>query len=410
MLGHIARSDKPNLKTQQIGRLGIGLLAFQRFASKATFHSRKSRSEPTIKIVLREGQRDYNWEIASKKDSLPEPGMAIVIEELKVNPLGVRSALGKDRLKKVIGGKFSSPITTGRLEVAIRVGTTVEAVAATAMDLPPLAEGYSTCYVHGDRSKKVLVQLGYDSRGAGKVSIRNAGVVVVDSISSIEGEGLESSVFAGGYVTGFIDADFLMPSPARAGFELNEDWDGLVKCLKRMEPSVEAEVNQHRTEEEDAKLTSLAREAVTLAREILEQEEYSDLLLLGGQVRARGENTGTRSHPTGQRTGERSRQSGDRADSKGFRVSFNEVGFEDSTTRHSRYLRATGVVEVNVRNKDYRDAKSRQDALSYGAIMIGKETITYNSEGPAVDDSMEKLLSFIFDVRRKIIAKPSRAG
>ncbi|MCL6451937.1 MAG: ATP-binding protein [Acetobacteraceae bacterium] len=401
-LAQVARSDKPSLQTLQIGQLGIGLLAFQTFARKVTFFSRKSASAPTIQVVLREGESEYELKRALKRDALPSPGMRIVFEQLKVDPSKARSPLGKERLTRAIGSKFSSQLASGQLDVVIHAGASAEKVTAPELNLPALAQGYSTQYPGGDRSKKVCLHLGFEARGTGKVAIRNAGVVVVEDIAAIDAEGVESGVLGSGYVSGFIDADFLRPTPARAVFEINEDWHLFLKCLERIQPSLEAEVNQYKSAEEGKKLALVAKEAITLAKEILQQDEYSDLQLLGGQARSRGQPTGHGSHPTGERTGGRSRKPGDHADTAGLRISFMESDDFPDAYRHSRFERALGTVLANKKNRDFAEAQSKNDLLAYGAILIGKETIAYNNPMPAVDESMERLLSFIFDVRRRV--------
>ena len=85
----------------------------------------------------------------------------------------------------------------------------------------------------------------------------------------------------------------------------------------------------------------------------------------------------------------------------GMRVSFAEVPFEDGPSKHSRFL--SGIVQVNTTNEDYkREMKGRDEAkLVYATPMIGKETIAYNDKSEAANDFLEKLLSFIFPVKRR---------
>jgi len=46
-------------------------------------------------------------------------------------------------------------------------------------------------------------------------------------------------------------------------------------------------------------------------------------------------------------------------------------------------------------------AGSKEAKLSYATLMIGKETIAYNDKSKTVNDFLEKLLSFTFQVKRK---------
>jgi len=77
------------------------------------------------------------------------------------------------------------------------------------------------------------------------------------------------------------------------------------------------------------------------------------------------------------------------------------VSFEDGPSCHSRFL--SGIVQVNESNHDYKRemAGSEEAKLSYATLMIGKETIAYNDKSKAVNDFLEKLLSFMFQVKRR---------
>ncbi len=106
------------------------------------------------------------------------------------------------------------------------------------------------------------------------------GVVVVENVAEIEAYGLEESLYAGGYVRGFIDADFLAPLPARTGFEENEDWIALLSELDRLRPTIEVEVETLRAEEAAVKLVEVQKKAIEVARDILNMEDFGDLELL----------------------------------------------------------------------------------------------------------------------------------
>ena len=74
--------------------------------------------------------------------------------------------------------------------------------------------------------------------------IRHLGVTVVDDLAGLAAYGLEESAWAQGFVRGFLDADFLVPLPARSGFEENEDWVAVLDLLdatcRRSKPSSRA--------------------------------------------------------------------------------------------------------------------------------------------------------------------------
>ena len=75
--------------------------------------------------------------------------------------------------------------------------------------------------------------------------------------------------------------------------------------------------------------------------------------------------------------------------------------FEDGPSRHSEFV--SGTVRVNELNPDFvRERKgSEQAKLAYAALMIGKEAIVYNDKSRAADYFLEKLLSYLFQVRAR---------
>ncbi len=83
-----------------------------------------------------------------------------------------------------------------------------------------------------------MLELYFEPFGKGVVGIRHNGVVIVDNIKNLDAYGLEESVYADGYIRGFIDADFLSPLPARTGFEENADWMNFLEELDKLRPSI----------------------------------------------------------------------------------------------------------------------------------------------------------------------------
>jgi len=86
---------------------------------------------------------------------------------------------------------------------------------------------------------------------------------------------------------------------------------------------------------------------------------------------------------------------------EGRGISYKQEPFEDGPRRHSEFV--AGTVRVNERNPDFirEDKGSAQQKLAYGTLMIGKEAIAYNDKSGATDYFLEKLLSYIFQVRLK---------
>ncbi|MCK4402339.1 MAG: hypothetical protein KAV98_01005 [Dehalococcoidia bacterium] len=82
-----------------------------------------------------------------------------------------------------------------------------------------------------------------------------------------------------------------------------------------------------------------------------------------------------------------------------MRIALQEVPFEDGPSQHSRFV--SGIVQVNERKPDYKMLGSQEVKLAYATLMIGKETVAYNDKSKAVNDFLEKLLSFMFQVKRK---------
>src|SRR5947209_6849124 len=250
------------------------------------------------------------------------------------------------------------------------------------------------------RERLAGLTLFFDPSGTGTVGIRHAGVLVVDDLKQITAYGLEESVYASGYVKGWVDADFLRPLPARTGFEENKDWIDLLDALDRWRPQIETEVEQLKAEQEEKELSEVQRQAVRLAREILDLEDFRDLELPGGLSKARAPNGDGRVEPTGHQTGERAQDPGDHVRPYGPRIRYQEVAFSDGPRRHSRYTQ--GVVQANTLHPDYQqELSSASDAkLAYATLLIGKEAIAFNDK--AADDQLEKLLSFYFTLKRRL--------
>jgi len=281
-LQQVADSAKRTLNIRQIGRLGIGMFSFLQIGRKCTFFSKKDKRYETIKVTLRDGSDDAEFETALKRESLSSPGIKIIISGLLFDPTRARGPLSREKLQKLFAEKFDPYLKDGSLKIEIRSKGSTYIVEPLKIDLPRIGESYKNYQLTRDRNKEFSLELYFDLSGKGKVSIRHMGVTIVDDIKTLSAYGLEESVYADGDIKGFIDADFLKPLPARTGFEENEDWISLLDELDRLRPSIEAEVENLKQEEAKKKLTEIQKKAIELARDILNTAEFKDLELLEG--------------------------------------------------------------------------------------------------------------------------------
>lgn len=267
---------------KQIGQLGIGMFSFLQIGKKCTFYSKKDDGTETIKVTLRDGSDEAEFETAGKREGLQEPGIKIIISNLLFDPTKSRGPLSPEKLQRVFAEKFDPFLRDGSLKITIFTKGKSHSVEPLKIELPRIGEAYKNWPLAGDQTKSFSLELYFDPSARGIVSIRHKGVTIVDDIKTLSAYGLEESIYANGDIRGFIDADFLKPLPARTGFEENEDWIGLLDELDRLRSAIEAEVETLRQEETKRKLTEIQRNAIELAREILNTEEFKDLELLEG--------------------------------------------------------------------------------------------------------------------------------
>ncbi len=281
-LQRVADSAKRSLDFKQIGQLGIGMFSFLQIGKKCTFYSKKDKGTETIRVTLREGSDDAEFETARKREILREPGIKIIISGLVFDPTKPRGPLSPGRLQKIFAEKFDPFLKDGSLKIMISTKGKSYSVKSLKIELPPVGEAYKDWPLASDRTKKISLELYFDPSGKGTVSIRHMSVTIVDDIKTLSAYGLEESIYANGDIRGFIYADFLKPLPARTGFEENEDWISLLDELDKLRPSIKSEVENLKQEEAEKKLTEIQKKAIELAVDILKTEEFKDLELLEG--------------------------------------------------------------------------------------------------------------------------------
>lgn len=402
-LQRVADSAKRAGPAKAIGRLGIGIFSFQQIGRRCTFFSRKTPAGETLKVVLKEGSDEAVLETALARDRLPEPGLRVVISELKFDPTRPRGPLAPETLRRVLAEKFEAYLREGWLVIQIAAGVGRWIVSPPRVQLPQLLAGLGPLSLPRDPRKKVRLDLYVDPAGTGRVAIRHRGVTVVENLATLAAYGVEESVYAQGFVRGAIDADFLEPLPSRTGFEENADWIDLLDLLDRYRPTLEAELGAHLAEQRAKQAADIEERALRIARDILDLDEFLDLALPGGLAKRRRATPPPASSAPGRgskkrRTRDAPAGPGSRPSPRGQRIRYEEVPFENGSRAHSRFV--DGVVQANTLHPDYAQAaRSVESRLGYAALMIGKETIAFNDRSGAAGDFLERLLDFYFKLQ-----------
>ncbi len=397
-LQRVADSAKRTSNVRAIGRLGIGIFSFQQIGRRCTFFTRKAVASETMRVVLKEGSDEAVVETSLARDALETPGLRVVISDLKFDPTRARGPVAPETLRKYLADKFEAYLREGWLEIEVRSGIGRFLVVPPRLRLPRLLAAVRALPLPDEAFKKVRFELYFDPSGKGRTSIRHHGVTVVEDLSAINAYGLEDSTYATGYVRGQIDADFLTPLPARTGFEENTDWIGFLDLLDRYRTTLETELETLLTAHRAKQASDIERRALRIARDILDLEEFRDLALPGGLAK-RGRPEAPAHEPSGRSRPKRSRQvprdPGQRSSTRGHRIGYQEVPFENGARAHSRFV--NGVVQANTLHPDYvHAARSPEARLAYAALLIGKETIAFNDRSGAAGDFLEKMLDFHF--------------
>ncbi|MFQ5873904.1 MAG: ATP-binding protein [Dehalococcoidia bacterium] len=397
-LKHVVDSPKPGYDTPQIGRLGIGLWAFNQVGSQAVFYSKRTASSPTLKVTLRRNSSSAEFSTPGAGENRLEPGMTIVITGLFQDPTRRYGPLSPSRLRHVLADRFDAYLRAEELRIAVLCGREAHQVEPLHLDLPEIGAKFRAVPLPKDPGKVFRTQFWFDPSGHGRVSIRHMGVVVVDDLRSALEYNLEETLYTSGSIKGFIDADFLEPLPARAQFVENQDMVALFNALQKMAPELAREVAVFQEEEENERRLGLIQRATRIAREILSQEEFLDLELIEGLTRIRPRSNGadTAMAMATNRPAQRSKSNGH--DVSGtpstVRSIVRQAVFEDDLRRRSRL--SNGTIEINVTNPDFLALADvpRTHQVAYIAMLLGKEIIAYNDASGVSDEALEKMVAY----------------
>ena len=404
-LQRVADSAKRDGDAKTIGRLGIGIFSFQQVGRRCTFFTRKTAASPTLRVVLKEGSDEASVETALARESLAQPGLRVVISDLKFDPTRSRGPIAPDALRRYLADKFETYLREGWLAIEIHTGVARFMVAPARIRLPRVLGDVRELSIPGAAHMKVRLDLYFDPSGRGRVAIRHNGVTIVESLGGIPAYGLEDTVWGRGALRGAIDADFLVPLPARSGFDENADWIALLDLLDRFTPSLEAELDAHLAEQRAQQASEISERALRLARDILDLDQFRDLALPGGLAKRGRPDVALRPPERGAKRRSRGTTDapatpGSVASPRGRRIRYEEVPFEPGSQAHSRFV--AGVVQANTLHPDFVEAaRSTESRLLYAALLIGKESIAFNDSSGTAGDFLEKLLDFYFTLQRR---------
>lgn len=405
MMERVADSMKIGMGVPQIGRLAIGIFAFNQFASKVTFLSKPSVDQPTWKLTLVRNSDEYELEESLKRERLSEPGMDVIISGLFFDPTRLRSSLSPNLLSKYLSEWYDFYIREGTLDLRIVAKGQEYEVEPLTIDLPEVGVAFRMVLLKGNQSNVIKTKLWFDPSGTARVAIRNAGVPIVEDMRRLDEIklGFQQTVYASGFLSGVIDTDFLKPLPARTGFEINEDFKNMLDWFEQIEPSLKSEVDEHRLELELKHLENIKDKAKKIAMEILDLEPFQQLELLGGMKRSRQAATVHGVHKGGKETGAKSIKEGDKSSKQSLTFQYVEQPLSDKWT-HSQFDRVHGKLILNTLNPNYEVAisKGQKVLTKYATLLIGKETIGCNDHTRGADYYLEKLLAYTFAVESKI--------
>lgn len=398
-LRHVVDSSKRDSLVPQIGRLGIGLWAFNQVGTQATFLSKRSPDSPTLKVVLSRESAEARFLSPDPSEERSAPGMTINITGLFQDPTRRYGPLSRARLKHVLADRFDAYLRAGQLKITIKSGPEETTVTPIQLDLPEIGVKFQEAHIPGSPDKTFTTRFWFDPSGQGRVSMRHTGVVVVEDIRELFDFELSGSILISGLAKGYVDADFLSPLPARGQFLEDHNLASLLDVLKSFGEELDTEVTGFRDEAENERLQALFRRATKVAREILSQDEFMDLELINGLRRISRANGDSHIANDAKANGhEANGNIRNGAASRGHRslrrpvIRRSDFGGD---VRHRSRLN-DGAIEININNPDFlalsRVPRSHQ--VAYVAMLLGKEIIAYNDSTRASDEALEKMAAY----------------
>ncbi len=167
-LQRVADSAKRRLDYQLIGRLGIGMFSFLQIGKKCVFYSKKGKGFESIMVTLRDGADEAEFETPRKQEAVAGQGIRIVISELYSDPTRPRGALSPPRLQRVFAEKFDKFLTSGTLNITVRLQNKDYEIAPLKIDLPRIASEYREWRLPTAKTKRFNLDLYYDPSGKGR--------------------------------------------------------------------------------------------------------------------------------------------------------------------------------------------------------------------------------------------------
>ena len=403
-LRHVVDSAKRGSSIPQIGRLGIGLWAFNQVGTKATFLSKRSAESPTLKVILSRDSAGAQIADPGPGEQRSRPGMTIEITGLFQDPTRRYGPLSQARLKHVLADRFDVYLRTGQLTITIKTAKGDSEVTPVQLDLPEIGAKFQEMHLPGETDKVFRTRFWFDPSGQGRVAMRHTGVVIIEDIRELYEYEMKGSILVSGLIKGFVDAEFLSPLPARAQFFEDESLTKLLDSLQEIGVELDKEITGFRDEADNARVQALFGRATRLAREIFSQDEFMDLELIDGLRRVSRTNGESIKDPAtnGHETNDHKDNGSNGHERRAARDIIRRADF-DGDVRHRSRLNE-GAIEININSPDFlalsRVPRSHQ--VAYVAMLLGKEIIAYNDSSRASDEALEKMAAYGTRVLSKV--------
>ncbi len=410
-LRHVVDSAKRGSSIPQIGRLGIGLWAFNQVGTKATFLSKRSAESPTLKVILARDSSEAQISDPGPGEERSKPGMTIEITGLFQDPTRRYGPLSQARLKHVLADRFDVYLRTGHLTITIKTAKGDSEVTPVQLDLPEIGTKFQEMHLPGEPDKVFRTRFWFDPSGQGRVAMRHTGVVIIEDIRELYEYEMKDSILVSGLIKGFVDAEFLSPLPARAQFFEDDSLTKLLDSLQGIGAELDKEIMGFRDEADNARVQALFGRATRLAREIFSQEEFLDLELIDGLRRVsnpKGDDhvvngdAAKEAEANGNGTNGHKGHGGNGHSRRAARAIIRRSDFGGDVRHRSRLN--DGAIEININNPDFlalsRVPRSHQ--VAYVAMLLGKEIIAYNDSSRASDEALEKMAAYGTRVLSKV--------